>query len=124
MNLARVDQQIELGLLIHALTYPDLPELARFIARNLPFVRQVALMGLEMMGFTRAHLDAVWVDPVHYQDELEEAVGELRSAGISTFIYNHQLCLLRRSLWPLAVRSIPDWKNTYAPECDGCAARD
>ena len=124
MNLARVEQSVELRVVIHSLTWRELPELARFITRNLPFVRQVALMGLEIMGFTRAHLDAVWVDPTEYQDELEDAVGELHSAGIATFIYNHQLCLLRRSLWPFAVKSISDWKNAYAPECDGCAARD
>jgi hypothetical protein len=38
-------------------------------------------------------------------------------------LYNQQLCVLRRRLWPFAVRSISDWKNTYIPECDGCSVR-
>jgi hypothetical protein len=35
-------------------------------------------------------------------------------------IYNHQLCVLDRRLWPLAKKSISDWKNEYLPECVGC----
>ena len=38
-------------------------------------------------------------------------------------IYNHQLCLLDRELWPFAVRSISDWKNEYHPECPKCSVR-
>lgn len=123
MNLGRVSQPIELRVVLHEATYRDLPELARFITRNLPFVSQVALMGLEIMGYTRANLEALWIDPTEYQDQLEEAVAELRSAQVNTLIYNHQLCLLRPSLWPVAVKSISDWKNVYADECTSCAAR-
>jgi len=38
-------------------------------------------------------------------------------------IYNHQLCVLDRQLWPFARQSISDWKNEYIAECDGCAVR-
>lgn len=124
MNLARVGQPVELRVVVHQATNADLPELARFITKNLPFVSQVALMGLEIMGFTRANLEALWVDPTEYQDHLQEAVQELRYAGITALVYNHQLCLLRPALWPFAVKSISDWKNTYADECSACAASD
>ncbi len=39
-------------------------------------------------------------------------------------IYNHQLCLLDRELWPFAVKSISDWKNEYHPECLSCSVVD
>jgi hypothetical protein len=39
-------------------------------------------------------------------------------------VYNHQLCLIPRSIWPFAVRSISDWKNEYHPECLKCAVKD
>lgn len=39
-------------------------------------------------------------------------------------IYNHQLCLLDRELWPFAVQSISDWKNEYHPECLRCSVRE
>jgi MoaA/NifB/PqqE/SkfB family radical SAM enzyme len=39
-------------------------------------------------------------------------------------IYNHQLCLIPRSMWPFAVRSISDWKNEYHPECVDCSVKE
>ena len=64
-------------------TVPVLADLATFIARNLPFVAQVALMGLEMTGLARPNSALVWADPADYQRELAEAVGILVTAGIS-----------------------------------------
>ena len=65
-----------------------------------------------------------WADPADYQRELIEAVGILTTADISTRIYNHQLCVLDRRLWPYAVRSISDWKNDYLDICLSCSVRD
>lgn len=124
MNLARLGQRIEIRVVLHRQTAPALPEIAEFIARNLPFVDQVALMGLEMIGLARANIPALWIDPTEYADQLAEAVLILDRSRIHTMIYNHQLCLLPRSLWPWTVRSISDWKNEYHPECADCGVRD
>lgn len=123
LNLGALDQAVEIRVVIHKQTAPHLPAIAEFIARNLPFVDQVALMGLEMIGFARANIDTVWIDPVDYQEELAWAVRLLERAGPKVMIYNHQLCLLDRRLWPYAVRSISDWKNEYHPECLNCSVR-
>ena|ERR1700686_547244 len=66
MNLARVGQRIEIRFVIHQQTFSRLAHTPRFIARNLPFVDQVALMGLEITGFTKANLGALWIDPIEY----------------------------------------------------------
>lgn len=124
VNLGEVGQRVEIRVVIHKQTAPALPEIAEYIARNLPFVEQVALMGLEMIGFARANMEDVWIDPVDYQPELVEAVSLLARRGVKTMVYNHQLCLLDRELWPFAVRSISDWKNEYHPECTECSVRD
>ncbi|HSR94091.1 MAG TPA: His-Xaa-Ser system radical SAM maturase HxsC [Solirubrobacterales bacterium] len=124
VNLGEAGARTEIRVVIHKQTAPALPEIAEFIARNLSFVEQVALMGLEMIGFARANMDEVWIDPVDYQAELTEAVSLLARRGVRTMIYNHQLCLLDRKLWPFAVRSISDWKNEYHPECAKCAELD
>jgi His-Xaa-Ser system radical SAM maturase HxsC len=124
MNLARVGQRIEIRFVIHRQTFSRLAHTARFIGRNLPFVDQVALMGLEMTGFTKANLEALWIDPIEYQTELREAVEEFRRARIPVMIYNHQLCLLDKDLWPIARKSISDWKNVYMPECIPCRIKD
>lgn len=124
LNLAQLRQRIEIRVVLHKQTAPALPEIAEFIARNLPFVDQVALMGLEMIGLARANIPALWIDPTDYADELVEAVTLLDRSRIHTMIYNHQLCLIPRSIWPYAVRSISDWKNEYHPECVDCGVKD
>ncbi len=124
LNLAQLRQRIELRVVLHKQTAPALPEIAEFIARNIPFVDQVALMGLEMIGLARANIPALWIDPTDYADELVEAVTLLDRSRIHTMIYNHQLCLIPRSMWPYAVRSISDWKNEYHPECLNCSVKD
>src|SRR5204863_3568476 len=124
LNLGYLSQRIEIRVVLHKQTAPHLVEIAEFIARNLPFAEQVALMGLEMIGFARANMDEIWIDPVDYQDQLVEAVRRLDRRRIKTMIYNHPLCLLNRELWPYAVRSISDWKNEYHPECSRCAVAD
>jgi hypothetical protein len=106
------------------MTIPRLPQLAAFIYRRLPFVSHVALMGLEPMGFAKANRERLWIDPPDYQGELESAVFHLAQRGLRTSIYNLLLRVLDRALWPFARQSISDWKNAYAPECEGCAVRD
>lgn len=124
LNLARWGIRIELRFVIHAETVTRLPAWAAFVARNLAFVDHVALMGLELMGFARANLDSLWVDPVDYQSQLCEAVRTLRHASVPCSIYNHPLCLLPTELRPFARRSISDWKNMFFPECEPCTQRE
>ncbi len=76
-------------------------------------------MGLEITGFTKANLGELWIDPIDYQPQLREAVAILTRGKVKASVYNHQLCVLDRTLWPIAVKSISDWKNEYMPECAG-----
>lgn len=124
LNLKTYGQQVEIRVVIHRQNYAHLPRLAEFIARNLTFVDHVALMGLEMTGFAKANIDTLWIDPVDYGQELYEAVALLEDFGLPTSIFNHQLCTIDHRIWPLAVKSISDWKNEYRPECGGCSVRE
>lgn len=123
INLKSMNQKVEIRVVLHKQTYKRLPQLAEFITRNLLFVDHIALMGLEMMGFTKANLNSLWIDPVDYQSELLEAVNILDRFGMNVSIYNHQLCLLDKKLWQFARKSISDWKNEYMPECNGCSMK-
>lgn len=124
LNLKRLQQKVELRVVIHQQTFKRLPQLAEFIARNLTFVDHVALMRLEITGFTRGNLDKLWIDPTDYMPQLLRATRHLADHHIHVSIYNHQLCLLDRRLWPFARKSISDWKNEYMPECDPCIKKD
>src|ERR1700694_4173456 len=113
-------QRVEVRVVLHALTAPIISETCRWIARNLPFVDHVALMGLENTGFAIANDDLLWIDPLDYRDQLSEAVQVLVASNVRVSVYNLPRCLLDRSVWPHAVQSISDWKNGYVAECDQC----
>jgi len=81
-------------------------------------------MGLELMGYARTNLNGLWIDPVEYQAQVEEAVAELAWARLNVSLYNLPLCLLPKATWKYARQSISDWKNVYLPECDQCAVKD
>lgn len=124
LKLADRGQRIEIRVVLHALTAPHIAQTCAWIARNLPFVNHVALMGLENTGFAIANEAALWIDPLDYQDALVEAVESLDSARVNVSIYNLPRCILSRSLWQYAVKSISDWKNGYVDECSRCAEID
>lgn len=123
-NLGRFRVPVEVRVVVHRLTYRRLPSLAEFIYRNLPFAAHVALMGLEIMGFSIPNLDELWIDPFDYQEELREATLFLAARGMRVSIYNHQLCVVPRDIWSFCRKSISDWKNEYLPVCRGCEQQD
>jgi His-Xaa-Ser system radical SAM maturase HxsC len=124
LKLKNSGQRIEVRVVLHALTAPRIVETCRWLARNLPFVNHVALMGLENTGFAIANESELWIDPLDYQAELAEGVEILASARVSVSIYNLQRCVLDRSVWSYAAQSIYDWKNGYIEECDRCIEKD
>ena len=110
-------------MVLHAHTAPTIAETSRWIARNLPFIDHVALMGMENTGFALANEDSLWIDPVDYRDSLSEGVQILAATGMNVSIYNFHLCVIERRIWPYAVQSISDWKNGYVEECVDCAEK-
>jgi His-Xaa-Ser system radical SAM maturase HxsC len=113
-------QRVEIRVVLHALTAPIIEETGRWIARNLPFVDHVALMGLENTGFAIANDAMLWMDPVDYGDGLARAVDHLSAAGVNVSVYNLPKCVLPKSVWPHALQSISDWKNGFVEECNRC----
>jgi His-Xaa-Ser system radical SAM maturase HxsC len=117
-------QRVEIRVVLHALTAPTISETCRWIARNLPFVNHVALMGLENTGFAIANDAFLWIDPMDYRDGLADGVDQLVAASVDVSVYNLPRCVLERSVWPYAVQSISDWKNGYVEECSRCIEND
>jgi len=119
-SLALLEQPVGLRMVLHALTIERLPQYTEFIYRNLPFVINVAFMGMETTGLAEKNLDLLWADPYEYWHKLNDAVKFLVRRNVPVSIYNHQLCTLPRDLWPFAKRSISTWKETYLPLCSEC----
>lgn len=123
-NLALFKQKIEIRTVIHRLTYERLPKWAEFIYHNFPFVIHIALMGMETIGLARKNIDRLWIDPYDYISQLEKTVEYLDQRLMNVSIYNLQLCILPRDLWPFARKSISSWKNIYLEECQQCDFHD
>ncbi|MDI9853892.1 His-Xaa-Ser system radical SAM maturase HxsC [Comamonas sp. 17RB] len=123
LTLQEHQQEIQLRSVLISPVLEVLPEMALFVARNLPFIREWALMGCEPIGFALANRDACEVDLVAWAPTLEQTRAVLRTYRIPHVWMNTPLCALPQSLWPQAQKSISDWKNVFAPECEGCAAK-
>jgi His-Xaa-Ser system radical SAM maturase HxsC len=122
--LHKAEQNIEIRIVLAKPTVERLLNTVRYIYRNLPFVDHVALMGIEPIGFAKAHHDSLWVDPSDIGELLADAADFLSYRGIPVSLYNLPLCTLPRRAWHYAQRSISRWKQDYLPVCDGCDVRE
>ena len=122
-NLAKHRANIEIRIVVQRPNVERLGELAHFIFRNLTFAGHVAFMGLEPIGFAKANFEKIWIDPADCMDALSDAVFFLANRGMSVSLYNFPLCTVPVELRPFSRQSISDWKNTFLPDCDGCALR-
>jgi len=115
--------RVEVRIVLHQLTVPRLVETCAWLARNLPFLDHVALMGMEDTGFALANHNVLWADPVDYAQTLASAVAILAGTRIRLSVYNLPLCVLPDSVRPFAVQSISDWKNAHHDLCAPCDER-
>ena len=123
-NAAKHGLAVELRVVLHKQTIPGLMALAEFVYRNLPFVQQVVLMGLENMGYVKKNWELLWIDPVDYSETLEATVRYFHYRRVNVSIYNLPLCVLPKSVWAFARKSISDFKNIYLDECEGCRVKE
>ena len=122
-QLARNEIETEIRIVLHALSIPRLTHLAEYICRNLTFVDHVSFMGMEHIGYVPRNIAELWIDPIDYQEELENSVRILSRFGLEVRIYNLQLCVLRKSLWKYSAQAISDWKNSYHDVCANCSVQ-
>lgn len=122
-NLATYRMDIGIRVVIHRLNYQHLTALSYFIYHNFPFVKQVAFMQMETIGYAADNIERLWIDPYDYKDELSDAVNFLRQRRMTALIYNAQLCVLNPDVRDVAVQSISEWKNINLEACQACAHR-
>lgn len=123
LNLQVFGQAIQLRVVLIAPVLEILQDLCIFIAKNMPFVREVALMGCEPVGLALANRSVCEVDIAQWGTTLSRAVHILHRSGLPVALMNLPLCALPEELWPFAHQSISDWKQEYAPECAQCSVR-
>ena len=124
INMKRCGLRVEIRVVLCRQTTERLPQLARFIARNLCFADHVAFMGLELVGQAKRNEDALWVVPGTYQTALSSAVDQMTCHHIPVSVYNQPLCLLTKEVRPFARKSITDWKAEFYGVCRQCSLRE
>lgn len=124
INLAKLQQQIEIRVVITQNNAQYIEDIARFIYRNFPFASHVAFMGQEIVGAAEANYARIWIEPTIYANGLDAAVRFLDAMRIKVSIYNIPLCILHKTSRSFARRSISDWKQCYCSQCGKCDARD
>ena len=122
-NLASVGAPIEIRIVINRIVVPRLRMLSDFICWYMPFVKHVALMGMEVVGNAVANFEELWVDPKDYLGQLSDSVSVFHNHNIDCSIYNIPLCLLPCELRRLCKSSISEWKRSYTRTCDSCSSR-
>lgn len=123
LTLQQYRQPIQLRIVLVEPVLQILPHLCTFIARNLPFVREVALMACEPIGFALANREYCEVDLLDWTECLEQAARALRRHQVRYLFMNMPLCGLPSGLRSSAHRSISDWKQVYAAECELCSVK-
>lgn len=123
-NLFRMRQLVEIRTVLFSKTIGNIKLLADYISRNLPFVRHVAIMGMEYSGYAAKNSEEFWIDPFDYKGILDSAALSLHRRGMMTSIYNIPLCLLTERVRFLARDSISAWKKTYPVSCDSCSVKE
>jgi His-Xaa-Ser system radical SAM maturase HxsC len=124
LNLASFGHRIEIRTVLHRYTYRRLVRLTEFVYRNMPFVTQFVIMGMETIGTARDSMESLWISPDESIEELETAIHYGRQRGMKMAVYNVPLCLLPKAIRSYARQSISEWKNSFAPECSSCSVKD
>ena len=122
--LASTNAQIELRTVITALNLFDLPSLANFIAKNIPFITDWALMGMEPVGYARANWKQLFFDHSVFPRPIVNALEISALRDLSCRLYNVPRCTVPEDYRSYCVDSISDWKKKYLPVCDGCSERE
>ncbi len=123
LRLKDKGNRVEVRVVLHRLTVERLTETCEWLARNLPFVDHVALMGMEDTGFALANHETLWIDPVDYARALARGVATIVAAKMHVSIYNLPLCVLSEEVRRYAAQSISDWKNAHPEICAPCRER-
>ncbi|WP_187116185.1 radical SAM protein [Treponema pectinovorum] len=124
MEISQFNIPIELRFVLTKQNIGLLEEYARFVWRNLPFVQDVAFMGMELTAEAKINKESLWIDPNQYISSLQNAVAILNHYDITAWIYNLPYCLFDEKYRKFLIQSISPWKIKYLPICDKCQLRE
>lgn len=123
-TLMRAGARVELRTVLLSSNVAGLPELARFITRNLGFIECWSIMQLENIGFAKNRWSNLYVDHREHFGEVATAIDTAQMRHVPVRLFNFPRCTVPENYRHLAPASISDWKRKYAPDCNGCRERE
>ncbi len=114
---------VELRLVVSKISAPNLLRTAQIVAEELPGVRCVKFIGLEMLGNAALNADDVWLPYSEAFAASKPAIRLLIERGVDVGLYNFPLCSVEKGFWSLCQKSISEHKVRYADECENCYVR-
>ena len=111
---------VEIRVVVLKKNYKYLEKIANFIVKELPEVKMVNIMALEMTGNAYKNREQVWINFGEVKEYLYKACITIIKSGIITNLYNFPLCNLDERLYSVAHRSITDYKIRYKEKCEEC----
>ena len=115
---------VEIRIVVLKKNFKQLENIAKLIVKEIPEVKMVSIMALEMTGNAFKNKKEVWVDYEKIRDYLYNACIFLLKTGIITNLYNFPLCNLDKRLYSIAHKSITDYKVRYMEQCEECLVKD
>ena len=115
---------VEIRVVVLKKNYKYLEKIANFIVKELPEVKMVNIMALEMTGNAYKNREQVWINFGEVKEYLYKACITIIKSGIITNLYNFPLCNLDERLYSVAHRSITDYKIRYKEKCEECRAKE
>lgn len=119
-TLALGGASIELRTVVMTRNVARLPNLARHIARRLPFIATWSIMQLENIGYARRRWNELRFDHTQSFSAIGEAVDYAHLMGIDVRLFNFPRCTVPPIYRDLAATSISDWKQRFGHACDSC----
>lgn len=123
-KLLEKDIDVEIRIVVLKKNYNYLENIAKFIVKEIPKVKMVNIMALEMTGNAYKNREKVWIGFEKVSKNIHQACLILLKAGIITNLYNFPLCNIDQSLFSIAHKSITDYKIKYKEECNKCKVKE
>lgn len=123
-KLIKENIDVEIRIVVLKKNYKELEKISQFIISEIPDVKMVNIMALEMTGNAFKNREQVWINFDDVREYLYNACILLIKSGIITNLYNFPLCKLDERLYSISHKSITDYKIRYKELCDECLAKE
>lgn len=123
-HLLHIETDVELRIVVSKLNADYITDIADLIIQEIPSVRCVKVIGLEMTGSAAVNREKVWLDYPTAFKKSKDGIDKLIKAGIDVGIYNFPLCSVEKGYWNICEKSISEHKVRYYDKCDDCYVKD